>query len=67
MDTPKCVNCGSEFTYELSDTTFGCSECGNEFTASDITAATATEKFSVEDSVGIALSDGSYNNNTDNS
>ena len=58
METPKCVNCGSEFTYELSDTTFGCSECGNEFTASDITAATATEKFSVEDSVGIALSDG---------
>jgi protein PhnA len=58
METPKCVNCGSEFTYELSDTTFGCSECGNEFTASDIIADTATEKFSVEDSVAIALSDG---------
>ena len=58
METPKCVACGSEFTYELSDTTFGCSECGNEFTASDIIADTATEKFSVEDSVAIALSDG---------
>ena len=30
MSLPKCPHCGSEFTYELSDTTFGCSECGNE-------------------------------------
>lgn len=58
METPKCVTCGSEFTYELSDTTFGCSECGNEFTALDITAANASEKFSVVDSVGVALADG---------
>ena len=32
METPKCIHCSSEYTYELSDTSFGCSECGNEFT-----------------------------------
>ena len=26
MTLPKCPHCGSEFTYELFDTTFGCSD-----------------------------------------
>ncbi|MGO2066835.1 MAG: alkylphosphonate utilization protein, partial [Lactococcus lactis] len=24
METPKCIHCSSEYTYELSDTSFGC-------------------------------------------
>ena len=36
METPKCIHCSSEYTYELSDTSFGCSECGNEFTLEEI-------------------------------
>ena len=39
METPKCIHCSSEYTYELSDTSFGCSECGNEFTLEEIEAA----------------------------
>lgn len=58
MSSVNCINCGSEFTYELSDTTFGCSECGNEFSQSDIAAASNEEKFTVEDSVGTQLADG---------
>ena len=58
METQKCISCGSEFTYELSDTTFGCSECGNEFSVSDIAAASDASKFTVEDSVGTLLADG---------
>ena len=54
MDTPKCPTCSSEYTYELSDTTFGCSECGNEFTQADLEA----DKFVVLDSVGQPLADG---------
>ncbi|WP_213497000.1 zinc ribbon domain-containing protein YjdM [Lactococcus formosensis] len=54
MDTPKCPTCSSEYTYELSDTTFGCSECGNEFTQADLEA----DKFVVIDSVGQPLADG---------
>ena len=56
MTLPKCPHCGSEFTYELSDTTFGCSECGNEFTQADIDSA--SDKIVVLDSVGTELSDG---------
>ena len=52
METPKCMHCGSEYTYELSDTTFGCSECGNEFTREEMEAA---EQFVVLDSVGNSL------------
>ena len=47
METPKCIHCSSEYTYELSDTSFGCSECGNEFTLEEIEAA---GKFIVLDS-----------------
>ena len=47
MEAQKCISCGSEFTYELSDTTFGCSECGNEFSVSDIAAASDASKFTV--------------------
>ena len=54
METPKCPTCSSEYTYELSDTTFGCSECGNEFTQADLEA----DKFVVLDSVGQPLADG---------
>ncbi|GFH43272.1 alkylphosphonate transporter [Lactococcus hodotermopsidis] len=56
MATSKCPNCGSELTYELSDTTFGCSECGNEFTQIDID--NASDKFVVLDSAGVALATG---------
>lgn len=58
MTAPICISCGSEYTYELSDTTFGCSECGNEFSLSDIAANSDDAKFIVEDSVGTQLSDG---------
>ncbi|GFH41064.1 zinc ribbon domain-containing protein YjdM [Pseudolactococcus insecticola] len=57
MTTPKCPSCGSEYTYELSDTTFGCSECGAEFTEADL-LVDAADKFIVLDSVGTELSDG---------
>ena len=46
METPKCIHCSSEYTYELSDTSFGCSECGNEFTLEEIEAARSEERFS---------------------
>jgi protein PhnA len=55
METPKCPNCGSEYTYELSDTTFGCSECGAEFTQADVDKANV---FVVLDSLGTQLFDG---------
>ena len=56
MDLPKCPHCVSELTYELSDTTYGCSECGSEFTQTDID--TASYKFVVLDSVGVELATG---------
>ena len=55
METPKCIHCSSEYTYELSDTSFGCSECGNEFTLEEIEAA---GKFIVLDSLGNELETG---------
>ena len=55
METPKCIHCSSEYTYELSYTSFGCSECGNEFTLEEIEAA---GKFIVLDSLGNELETG---------
>ncbi|MGO3571176.1 MAG: alkylphosphonate utilization protein [Lactococcus cremoris] len=49
------IHCSSEYTYELSDTSFGCSECGNEFTLEEIEAA---GKFIVLDSLGNELETG---------
>lgn len=55
MSSPKCIHCESEYTYELSDTEFGCSECGNEFTAEDVEK---NGKFLVLDSLGNELNTG---------
>lgn len=55
MSLPKCPTCESEYTYELSDTTFGCSECGIEFTQADLEQNSQT--FFVLDAVGTTLAD----------
>lgn len=56
METPKCPSCSSEYTYELSDTKFGCSECGAEFSQDDLN--NTEDKFVVLDSEGNQLKTG---------
>ncbi|WEV60854.1 zinc ribbon domain-containing protein YjdM [Streptococcaceae bacterium ESL0729] len=58
METPKCPSCSCVYTYELSDTTYGCPDCGLEFTADDVAANETEGKFVVLDSEGNELNTG---------
>lgn len=55
MEMPVCPHCSSEYTYEMSDTSFACSECGMEFTSKDLENQ---NKFIVLDSDGKELNTG---------
>jgi alkylphosphonate utilization operon protein PhnA len=58
MEMPKCPHCSCDYTYELSDDSYGCPECGAEFTKEDLSSNQEDTSFVVLDSEGNKLSTG---------
>lgn len=55
-DTPKCIKCNSEYTYE-NGAFFVCSECGYEWSSQSLNEV-AVEDSCVKDAYGNILKDG---------
>lgn len=56
-ELPKCVECGSEYTYEMQNM-YACPECGHEWPQTAVQSAEDDAPKEIKDAVGNVLQDG---------